>query len=132
MTIDETADKHIYIIDGENFSTLEGFYDEVSQVVVPGLTWGKNLDAFNDIVRGYGTPVEGFTLVWKNSELSRTKLGYEETVRHLRKMMARSHRLGLPELERQLAEAEQHKGETVFDWLVEIFRDARDVRLVLE
>jgi RNAse (barnase) inhibitor barstar len=121
MTTDATAGKHTYIIDGENFSSLEEFYNEVSRVVVPGLTWGKNLDAFNDVVRGYGTPAEGFTLVWN-----------EETVRQLGKMMTRSHPLGLPALEKRLAEAEQHQGETVFDWLVAIIRDARDVQLILD
>jgi RNAse (barnase) inhibitor barstar len=132
MTSDNAADKPTYVIDGEDFSTLEGFYDEVSRVMVPGLPWGKNLNAFIDVVGGYGTPVEGFTLVWKNSELSKARLGYEETARQLRKMIPRSHPLGVPALNMQLADAEQHKGETVFEWLVDIIRDAKTVRLILE
>ena len=47
----------LYEIDGKNFSTLEEFYDEISRVLIPGAQWGRNLDAFNDILRGgFGTP----------------------------------------------------------------------------
>jgi RNAse (barnase) inhibitor barstar len=63
-------------IDGANFSTLDEFYEEISRVLVPGVYWGRNLDAFNDILRGgFGTPSGGFTLRWKNHELSRARLG---------------------------------------------------------
>lgn len=56
-----------YEIDGARFSTLEEFFDEVSRVLIPGVFWGHNLDAFNDILRGgFGTPEEGFSLVWRN------------------------------------------------------------------
>lgn len=56
--------KMMYEIDGARFTTLEGFYDEVSRVLIPGASWGHNLDAFNDILRGgFGTPPgDRFTL----------------------------------------------------------------------
>jgi RNAse (barnase) inhibitor barstar len=66
----------IYEIDGANFSTLEGFYDEFSRVVIPGVSWGHNLDAFDDVLYGgFGTPDDGFVLRWKNHDLSRQRLG---------------------------------------------------------
>jgi RNAse (barnase) inhibitor barstar len=66
-----------YEIDGTRFSTLEEFFDEVSRVLIPTVFWGPNLDAFNDILRGgFGTPEEGFLLVWKHSDVSREKLSY--------------------------------------------------------
>ena len=72
-------------IDGDLFSTLEQFYDEISRVLVPGAEWGRNLDAFNDILRGgFGTPDGRFKLVWMNASASREALGYPETVRQLR------------------------------------------------
>ena len=47
-------------IDGTRFDTLEGFYDEVSRQLIPRSDWGRNLDAFNDILRGgFGTPEGG-------------------------------------------------------------------------
>jgi len=70
-----------YEIDGARFATLAGFYEEVSRVLVPDTYWGRNLDAFNDILSsGFGTPEEGFTLRWKNHELSRQRLPEFETL----------------------------------------------------
>ncbi len=46
-----------YVFDGAKITSLEAFYDEVSNVLVPGASWGRNLNAFNDILRGgFGTP----------------------------------------------------------------------------
>ena len=58
-------------IDGARFSTLEGFFAEINEhlFLVPDLV--ENLDQFNDVLRGdYGTPDEGFVLVWRNHHLS--------------------------------------------------------------
>jgi RNAse (barnase) inhibitor barstar len=72
---------HEFEIDGASFETLEGFYDEVSRVLVRGRFWGRNLDAFNDILRGgFGTPDEGFVLRWRNHDLSRRRLPEFETL----------------------------------------------------
>ncbi len=72
----------VYEIDGSNFRTLEQFYDEVERVIVGEQSWGRNLDAFNDILSGgFGTPAEGFHIRWINSDLSRRYLGHDETVR---------------------------------------------------
>lgn len=112
-----------YRIDGEQFSTLEEFYEEVSRVLVPGVYWGRNLDAFNDILRGgFGTPDEGFTLIWENSETSKRRLGYSETVRQLRQRLEHCHPSNRQSVKAQLRDAENYGGETVFDWLVEIIR----------
>jgi RNAse (barnase) inhibitor barstar len=65
-----------YEIDGQDFSTLDGFYDEISRVLIPGAAWGRNLDAFDDILYGgFGTPEERFVFVWKNHQVSRERLG---------------------------------------------------------
>jgi RNAse (barnase) inhibitor barstar len=66
----------IYEIDGTGFLDLDGFFGEITRVLIPGAEWGRNLDAFNDILRGgFGTPEQGFTLRWKNHALSRDRLG---------------------------------------------------------
>jgi RNAse (barnase) inhibitor barstar len=112
-----------YRIDGERFSTLEEFYEEISRVLVPGADWGHNLDAFNDILRGgFGTPDEGFTLIWENSETSKRSLGYPETVRQLQQRLERCHPSNRHSVEAQLSDTENYGGDTVFDWLVEIIR----------
>jgi hypothetical protein len=82
-----------------------------------------NLDAFNDILRGgFGTPDSGFTLVWRNHDLSRERLGYPETVRQLERRLERCHPANRGEVRAELAEARCERGPTVFDWLLEIIR----------
>lgn len=133
--------KPVYEIDGGCFSTLEGFYEEISRVVIPGADWGHNLDAFNDILRGgFGTPEGGFTLKWRNSQLSQERLGYPETVRQLEKRLNRCHPSNRDSVAADLDAARKHAGSTVFDWLIEIIkihsidgREAEDgVELILD
>jgi RNAse (barnase) inhibitor barstar len=71
------SDKPVIEIDGAKFRTLNGFYDEVERKLLgPGVRWGRNLDAFNDVLRGgFGTPDAGFVLRWRRSALSRKRLG---------------------------------------------------------
>ncbi|MHB0770913.1 barstar family protein [Bradyrhizobium sp. 5.13L] len=108
-------------IDGSEFSTLEGFYEQVSLRIIPGAKWGRNLDAFNDILRGgFGTPDEGFVFCWDNHEISKRNLGYDETARQLRTRLERCHPSNRARVESQLTEALRHEGPTVFDWLIEI------------
>ena len=74
----------VYEIEGRRFHTLEEFFDEISAVLIPGAEWGRNLDAFNDVLRsGFGTPQGGFTIRWQDHALSRERLGYKETIRQL-------------------------------------------------
>lgn len=70
-----------FIIDGRRFSNMAGFYNEVEQVFTCGLNWkiGRNLNAFNDILRGgfgqheYGEPIH---IKW---------IAYQKSVRDLGK-----------------------------------------------
>jgi RNAse (barnase) inhibitor barstar len=115
--------KKVYQIDGNKFSTLEEFYEEISSILIPGTYWGKNLDAFNDLLRGgFGTPEEGFILVWENSEISKKKLSYAETVRQLQYKLQKCHSTAKAKINIELQEAKNKTGPTVFDWLVEIIK----------
>jgi RNAse (barnase) inhibitor barstar len=128
-------------IDGARFSTLDEFYDEISRSLIPGAHWGRNLNAFNDILRGgFGTPEGGYVLRWKCSELSRQRLSYPETVRQLEVRLNQCHPTAREHVASELEQAKQSKGTTVFDWLVEIIgvhteggREQEDgVELILE
>ena len=75
--------REVFIIDGRRFSNMAGFYDEVEQVFTCGLDWkiGRNLDAFNDILRGgfgrheYGQPLRIKWLAYeKASAISEKRL----------------------------------------------------------
>jgi RNAse (barnase) inhibitor barstar len=112
-----------YDIDGRAFTTLEGFFEEMSRVLIPGADWGHNLDAFNDILRGgFGTPEEGFTFRWLNHDVSRKRLAYPETMRQLQLRLQRCHSTNREYVARQLEQARRGSGPTVFDWLVEIIQ----------
>ena len=116
--------KKTYEIDGENFSTLEEFYDEIERVLIPGVNWGRNLDAFNDLLRGgFGTPEGGFTLRWKNSAKSKLRLGFVETIRQLEARLKHCHPANRSFVQQDLKLARSGHGATVFDWLIEIIRD---------
>ena len=113
--------KPIYVIDGNDFTTLEGFYDVGSRALIPNAEWGKNLDAFNDIFRGgFGTPEGGFAIRWINSCKSKECLGYPETIRQLNFRLQRCHPSNVSHVREQLAAAESGNGPTVYDWLLEI------------
>lgn len=75
-------------IDGQQITDLRGFYEEFSLKILGHHRWGKNLDALNDVLRGgFGTPPEGFVLVWTNAALSRERLGadmFEQIVQTIR------------------------------------------------
>jgi RNAse (barnase) inhibitor barstar len=117
--------RQTFVINGSRFSTLEGFYDEVSSVLVPGQPWGRNLDAFNDVLSWpCGQEWEApYLLVWQNSELSRERLGYAETERVLETRLHHGHPSNLAKTLKDLELARLRQGPTVFDWLIEIFRD---------
>ena len=54
-----------FILDGNRFDDLEGFYCEIDRLLTKDLTWktGHNLNAYNDLLRGgfgvheYGEPI---------------------------------------------------------------------------
>lgn len=121
MVVPKPKSKPTPHIDGCSFSTLEEFFDHVGARLIPGVVWGHNLDAFNDILRGgFGRSEGGFVLCWKDHDISRQRLGYDETVRQLQKKLARCHPDNVASVEGELAIAISRRGPTAFDWLVEI------------
>lgn len=124
----------VFVLDGARFDGLEGFWDELSRVLIPGVVWGRNLDALDDVLRGgFGTPAEGFTVRWVNAARSRQALGRDETVRWLEARLGGVHPSNRAELARRLEHARHGRGETLFDSLVDILRahEAEGVRLEL-
>lgn len=65
-----------YAVDGAHFGSLDEFFDHFGVRVIPGAAWGRNMNAFNDVLRGgFGTPDHGFSLRWIDHEQSRRRLG---------------------------------------------------------
>src|SRR5688572_21769138 len=115
--------KAVFEIDGTRCETLDQFYDEITRAL--GVSeWGRNLDAFNDILRGgFGTPDGGFVLRWRSSQLASQHLGYPETVRYLERKVTRCHPSNVASVTNDIAAARRGEGQTLFEILVEIIRD---------
>lgn len=115
--------KPIIEIDGARFDTLEGFWDEISTRVIPGTYWGRNFDAFNDILRGgFGTPRGGFRLRWVNFQRSKEILGFAETIRWLEVKLQRCHPDNVEDVKKDMEAARRGEGLTVAEIIVQIIR----------
>lgn len=124
-------------IDGEMFSNLNDFYDEVERCLTSGLDWkiGRNLDAFNDVLKGgfgmydYDEEIE---LIWKNSDRSKIKLGYKETVKYLQDKLGKSHPTAKREIKEELKLAKNKIGKTLFEIIVEIIKEHKHIKLKMK
>lgn len=124
-------------IEGGRFSNLKEFYDEVERCLTSGLDWkiGRNLDAFDDILNGgfgmhnYGEKIE---LIWINSDRSKTKLGYNETVKYLQEKLGKCHPTEKIEVKEELELAKSGAGKTLFEIIVEIIKEHNHVELKMK
>lgn len=125
------------VIDGNSFSTLMEFYDEIERKFTKNLDYkiGRNLDAFNDVLYGgFGVCEceEPFKLIWQNSEKSRQDLGYDQTIAHLEGVLRSCHSSNIPAVKERLEAVRSGKGQTLYDIIIEIIRDHEHVELILE
>jgi len=119
--------KKTVIIHGQYISSLETFYDEIENELTKDLGWktGRNLDAFNDLLRGgFGVYEyeEPFLLIWENSGYSKNHLGWEETIRYVKSKLKTCHPANTQYVEEDLRLAQQHKGQTLFEIIVDIIK----------
>jgi RNAse (barnase) inhibitor barstar len=130
-------DPQIIVLDGNQFHDLASFYDEVERTMTKDLGWdfGRNLDAFNDLLRGgfgvydYEEPVR---LLWRRSDKSRADLGWEETVKYLQAQPATRHPANIVLVQKSLEGAQRQEGQTLFEMIVAIIQGHGHVELVLE
>jgi len=112
------------LIDGLRFGSLGEFWDEVGRELQLGMAWGRELDAFDDLL-GVGTGVlaHGGTVRWLAAEVSRGHLGYEATVQRLIDRLALSPVSLRRERRRVLEDFTHGKGLTLFDQIIAIIHD---------
>lgn len=121
-------DKQTIIINGDNFSDLKSFYDEIDRVLTKDLDWetGHNLDALNDLLRGgfgvyeYEEPVK---LTWKNILKSKLDLGLEETKKWYERKIAENKIENQQFFKDKLKELTENNGQTLFDIIIEIITE---------
>ena len=124
------------VINGNQFSDLNGFYEEVSEKLMKDEDWKVGtLDGLNDIL--YGVP-ETFKskgkveIIWKNSEKSKEDLGFETTLIFLENKL----KIGKPYNVKLISEQKEDllsgKGQTLFEIIIEIFESHPKIKFILE
>ena len=127
--------KQMITINGNNFSDLNGFYDEIERVLTKNLGWriGRNLDAFEDILygTGYGAfeVTDSIKLVWENFSKSQVDLGLEETRKYYESIISnidmepenRSY------FKEKFKELNLKKGKTLCEIIVEIISERKNI-----
>ncbi|MFA9192613.1 barstar family protein [Flavobacterium sp. FZUC8N2.13] len=126
--------KKTIIINGNNFSDLESFYDEIDRILTKNLNWqtGHNLDAFNDLLRGgfgvyeYKEPIK---LTWKNSLKSKIDLGFDATKKWYEERIIfwKNNEVNLQHFEKGLKELVEQNGQTLFDIILEIISEHKHI-----
>ncbi len=134
---DKTTMKKEIIIDGNNFRTLDEFYDEVVKKITVGFEkgFGRNLAAYNDVLRGgfrvheYEEPIR---IKWTNSNKSKRDLGQAETIKFFENALTSCHPTNIPSVEKDLENAKNGRGEMLFDIIVDITNDHGHIELILD
>lgn len=121
-------------INGQRFSNLMEFYDEIENHFTQNLDWkiGRNLNALNDVLYGgfgvhdYDEPIE---IIWKNSDKSKIDLGFTETVKYIENKLTTCHPSNRDDVREDLELAKQNKGKTLFEIITEIIQDHEHIKL---
>jgi RNAse (barnase) inhibitor barstar len=128
--------KKTIVLNGSNISSLDSFYDELESKLTKDLGWktGRNLNAFNDVLRGgfgvyeYEEPIR---LIWQNSNESKEKLGWDETIKYISAKLKTCHPTNIQSVKDDLHLAQQHKGQTLFELIVDIIQTHQHIELDL-
>lgn len=124
------------VIHGGHFSSLEGFYEEVSQVLMKGTDWKVGtLDGFDDILYGgFGVfeNKEEVEIRWKESQKSKEDLGFKATREFYENKIQQGKPFNIQLIQQKLNELTAGKGQTLFEILVEIIESHNNITLTLE
>lgn len=128
--------KKTITIYADNFSDLAGFYEEMDKLFMKDVDWklGHSLDALNDILYGgFGVfnPGEQITVIWNNSSKSKKDLGLEETTRNYQMKINKGYPYNVNLFQEKLAEIKNGNGQLLFDIIIEIFKDHKNIELRL-
>ena len=124
------------VINGGHFSSLGGFYEEASCVLMKDTDWKVGtLDGFDDILYGgFGVfeNKEEIEIIWKESEKSKEDLGYEATQEFYENKIRQGKPFNIQLIQQKLDDLTEGKGQTLFDILVEIIESHANITFKLE
>lgn len=124
------------VIHGGHFSSLGGFYEEASNVLMKDTDWKVGtLDGFDDILYGGFGVIEGkekIEIIWKEAEKSKENLGFKATREFYENKIRQGKSFNTELIQQKLNELTEGKGQTLFEILVEIIESHTNITLTLE
>ncbi len=124
------------VIHGGHFSSLEGFYKEVSNVLMKDTDWEVGtLDGFDDILYGgFGVfeNKEEIEIHWRESQKSKDDLGLKATQEFYENKLRQGKPFNIQLMQQKLDELRDGKGQTLFEILFEIISSHKNITLILE
>lgn len=124
------------VIHGGHFSSLNGFYEEVSRVLMKDTDWKVgSLDGFDDILYGgFGVfeNQEEVEIVWKESQKSKEDLGFIATQEFYENKIRQGKPFNVELAQQKLNDLIDGKGQTLFDILIEIIESHTNITLILD
>ena len=124
------------VIHGGHFSSLGGFYEEASNVLMKDADWKVGtLDGFDDILYGgFGVfeNQEKVEIIWNESQKSKEDLGIEATREFYENKIRQGKPFNRELIQQKLNELMEGKGQTLFEILIEIIQSHTNITLKLE
>lgn len=124
------------VIHGGHFSSLNGFYEEVSRVLMKDTDWKVGtLDGFDDILYGgFGVfeNQEEVEIVWKESQKSKEDLGLITTQEFYENKIRQGKPFNVELAQQKLNDLIDGKGQTLFDILIEFIESHTNITLILD
>lgn len=124
------------IFEGKSILGMDTFYNEAADKLTLNLGWkpGRNLDAFNDLLRGgFGVfePNQEVRLTWKDHALSREALGKAATLIYMEEMLQRCHPANREWIREDIEALRRGEGPVLFDQVLQIIRGHDHIELKL-
>ncbi len=124
------------VINGGHFSSLSGFYEEASDVLMKDTDWKVGtLDGFDDILYGgFGVfeNKEEIEIIWKESKKSREDLGFNTTKEFYDNKIRQGKPFNIELIQQKLDDLMAGKGQTLFEILIEIIQSHPNITLTLD
>lgn len=124
------------VIHGGHFSSLDGFYEEISNVLMKGTDWKVGtLDGFDDILYGgFGIfeNKEEIEILWKESQKSKEDLGIKATQHFYENKIKQGKPFNIELIRQKLNDLLEGKGQTLFDIMIEIIESHTNITLTLD
>jgi RNAse (barnase) inhibitor barstar len=114
------------IIQGSSIRGIASFYREINRVFMADEDWSiaESLDALDDLLYGgFGAAKGAATLeiIWRDMEISRLSLGYEETRRYYLDKLQPGSPFNKALFSERLKALDNSQGKTYFDLIMDVF-----------